>query len=68
MVPTAAIIGDKVFLVRNGTISVRQIEKGYGSLTNVEVRSGLEVGDRVITEQQELFKEGDQVRTVLKAF
>lgn len=68
VVPSAALIGDKVFLVTAGQVSVRQVERGYGSLTSVEIKSGLEVGDAIIVQEQELFKEGDQVRTVVKMF
>ena len=63
VVPTRALMGDKIFLVRNGVVSVTPIQRGYGSLTNVEVLKGLEEGDQVIVQDLELFKSGDRVRT-----
>ncbi len=63
IIPGTAIIGDRVFVVEDGLVSMRQIVKGYGSLTNVEILSGLEEGDQVIVEDLDLFKEGDRVRT-----
>ena len=67
IVPGTAIVGDKVLLVSNGIVSVKRIEKGFGSMTNVEILSGLSEGDLVIVDKLELFKDGDRVRTSLKA-
>lgn len=67
VVPSSAVIGDRVFLVRDGEVHMQQVQKGYGSLTSVEIIAGLEAGDRVIAEDQELFKDGDRVRVVEKA-
>lgn len=63
IIPGSAIIGDRVFVVKDGVVSIREIEKGYGSMTNVEVTSGLEEGEQVIVDQLDFFKAGDKVRT-----
>ncbi|MEM9157452.1 MAG: efflux RND transporter periplasmic adaptor subunit [Verrucomicrobiota bacterium] len=68
VIPRQALEGDKVYVVEGGVVSVRQVEKGYISLTNAEVRDGLELGDQVIVENLELFSEGDEVRTSLINF
>ncbi|MBC2605076.1 efflux RND transporter periplasmic adaptor subunit [Pelagicoccus albus] len=62
IIPGTAIIGDRVFAVEDGLVKMKKIEKGYGSMTNVEIVSGLEEGDLVIVEDLDLYKEGDQVR------
>lgn len=68
IIPGTAIIGDRVFVVEDGLVSMRQIEKGFGSMTNVEILSGLKEGDQVIVEDLDLFKVGDRVRTTEMIF
>lgn len=68
IIPGTAIIGDRVFVVEDGTVSIRKIEKGFGSMTNVEILTGLEEGEQVIVEDLDLFKEGDRVRTTELVF
>ncbi|EDY80451.1 efflux transporter, RND family, MFP subunit [Verrucomicrobiia bacterium DG1235] len=63
IIPGSAIIGDRVFVVENGEVSMKQIEKGFGSMTNVEILSGLEEGDQVIVSNLDMYKVGDRVRT-----
>lgn len=68
IIPGTAIIGDRVFVVEDGAVTMRQIEKGFGSMTNVEILSGLEEGEQVIVEDLDLFKIGDRVRTTEMIF
>ncbi len=68
IIPGSAIMGDRVFVVSHGEVSLRRIVKGYGSMTNVEIVEGLEEGDQVIVDDLELFKSGDRVRAELKDF
>lgn len=53
---------NKVFVVKNGRVERRTLEIGYVSLNNVQVRQGLEVGDLVIVDRLEEFREGQRVR------
>jgi len=39
------------------------VAKGYESLYQVEVVSGLAEGEQVVVEQQDRFREGERVRT-----
>lgn len=68
IIPGSAIIGDRVFVVEEGVISIREIVRGYGSMTNVEILSGLEEGEQVVVDQLDLYKEGDKVRTEIFTF
>jgi len=68
IIPGSAIIGDRVFVVEDGVVGMREIEKGYGSLTNVEILSGLKEGDQVIVEDLDMYKVGDSVRTTEMIF
>ena len=53
MVPTEAVVpeldGKKVFIARNGKAESRKVEVGIRTDKNVQVTSGLAVGDTVIT-------------------
>jgi len=62
IVPSAAIIGNRVFVVQDGTVHIRAIEKGFSSLTRVEIVSGLAEGELVIVDDLDLFKDGDRVK------
>ena len=61
IMPRRALIGDKVMVVNNGVIEVRSVESGYESLNEVEIVSGVSVGDLVVTEEIDLFRDGDRV-------
>jgi len=59
----AVFDSNKVFVVVNGRVERRELEIGFVALNVVEVRKGLEVGDRVIVDRLEEFREGQRVRT-----
>lgn len=63
VIPTRALIGEYVYVVSAGKVEQRQVEKGYGSMNQVEILKGLEDGEEVIVEQQDRFRDGDRVRT-----
>lgn len=54
---------NKVWVVKNGRVERRVLEVGYVSLNNVQVRKGLEVGEQVIADRVEDFREGQRVKT-----
>jgi RND family efflux transporter MFP subunit len=63
IIPRRALVGDYVYVVDGGTVSLRKVEKGYDSLNQVEILKGLDAGTFVIVEQQDRFRSGDRVRT-----
>ena len=63
LIPTRALVGDYVFVADGGVLTKRKVVKGYGSANLVEITSGLTVGDEVVVEQQDLFHDGERVRT-----
>jgi multidrug efflux system membrane fusion protein len=53
---------NKVFVVKNGQIERRVLEIGFIALNVVEVRKGLAVGDYVVVDRLEEFREGQRVK------
>ncbi len=53
---------DKVFVVKDGRVERRTLELGIVSLNNAQVRKGLAVGELVIVDRLEEFREGQRVR------
>jgi RND family efflux transporter MFP subunit len=70
LVPATAILREGeaayVFLVRAGRAERRPIEPGRAQRAHVEVRKGLEVGDRVVVRGQHLLQDGARVEVVTK--
>lgn len=64
IIPRRALIGDKVMVVSDGVVEVRSVEAGYESLNEVEILDGLEVGELVVTEELDLFRDGDRVAPI----
>ena len=63
MIPRRALFdSDKVFVVTNGRAQRRQVEVGYVSLTKVEIRKGVELGEYLIVDELERFRDGQRVR------
>lgn len=54
---------DKVYVVKDGRVERRKLALGIVSLNNAQVRKGLEVGELVIVDRLEDFREGQRVRT-----
>jgi RND family efflux transporter MFP subunit len=64
IMPRRALIGEKVMVVSDGIIEIRTVESGYESLNEVEIISGVEVGELVVIEELDLFRDGDRVNPV----
>jgi RND family efflux transporter MFP subunit len=65
LIPRRALFGNNVYVVENGRVHIRKVEVGYVSLTVVEITKGLTVGEQVIVEELDKFREGDRVSTKL---
>jgi RND family efflux transporter MFP subunit len=61
-IPRRALVGDYVYLVDGGRVIQRKVEKGYDSLSVVEILKGVDNGALVIVEQQDRFRSGERVR------
>jgi RND family efflux transporter MFP subunit len=63
IVPRRALLGDSLFVVKDGRVRLRKVSVGYVGLNVVEVTSGVDEGEEVITEELDTFRPGDRVRT-----
>jgi RND family efflux transporter MFP subunit len=63
LVPQRALYGGKLYVVKGGRVEVRTPKLGYTTENLIEVVSGLEAGEEVIVDKQDLFKEGQRVHS-----
>ena len=66
VVPVAAVrhgtTGDYVFVLKDDrTVAVRQVTRGHATVDKVQIATGLEVGERVITEGADRLRDGSRV-------
>jgi multidrug efflux system membrane fusion protein len=66
VVPVAAVrhgsTGDYVFVLKDDrTVAVRQVTRGQATVDKVQIATGLEVGERVITEGADRLRDGSRV-------
>jgi RND family efflux transporter MFP subunit len=64
LVPTSALVGNSIFVYNKttGRIELREVTKGFTSITMVEIVKGLSDGDLVVYEKVDLQRDGDRVR------
>ncbi|HEY9250770.1 MAG TPA: efflux RND transporter periplasmic adaptor subunit, partial [Rariglobus sp.] len=62
IIPRRALLGDFVLTVEGGRVKQRRVARGYESLNEVEIASGLKEGDVVITDNLDAYREGERVR------
>lgn len=62
IIPRRALVGSFVYVVEGSKVSLRSVQKGYESLNQVEIVTGLQAGEQVVVEQQDRFRDGDRVR------
>ena len=64
LIPRRALIGNLVYVVDNGEVEVRRVKPGYLGLNKAEILEGIEPGELVILEDQNLLKPGDHVKVL----
>jgi len=62
VVPRRALVGEYLYVANGSRLERRKIVKGYAGLNQVEILTGLKVGELVVVEQQDRFSEGQRVR------
>ena len=61
IVPRRALVGNSVYVVKDGRVEIRTVKTDYIWLDGAEVVQGLQPGDEVIVENQDTFHDGDRV-------
>ncbi|MDR2429612.1 MAG: efflux RND transporter periplasmic adaptor subunit [Puniceicoccales bacterium] len=62
LVPVNALMGESVYVVREGRTQRRKVETGYISVLTAEIRSGLEAGEQVVVRDVDLQRDGARVQ------
>jgi multidrug efflux pump subunit AcrA (membrane-fusion protein) len=63
VIPRRALVGDYVYVVKGGKLTLTKVEKGYESFNSIEILKGVDAGALVVVEQQDRFRSGQRVRT-----
>lgn len=63
LVPKSAVSGNKIWVVKDGTLSKKQVEIGAKAEKQTEIINGVTAEDLVVIKPDANLKEGDSVRT-----
>jgi len=67
VIPRRALQGEVVLVVnKEQRVEERKVKRGYESLNDVEILSGLAEGEQVITDDLDRFRAGDRVQVVVR--
>lgn len=61
LIPRRALFDNRIYVVADGKVQMRRVEVGYVALHVAEITKGIAVGDQVIVEELEKFRDGDRV-------
>ena len=64
-VPRKALMGNAVFVVKDGFVEIRNVKVGASNLLTAAIIKGLRDGEQVIVETPHLFRDGQKVSPVL---
>jgi len=65
IIPRKSLVGNLVFVEKNGLIEIREVQTGARNLNEVEITKGLKEGDHVVTQTPHLFHSGQSVKSSL---
>ena len=64
IIPSRAVLADRVFVVKDNVVKPRAVKVGFRNLERAEILDGLRDGEQVVVADQDLFKPGQRVRAV----
>ena len=64
IIPSRAVLADRVFIVKDNVVKPRTVKVGFRNLEHAEILDGLKDGEQVVVADQDLFKPGQRVRAV----
>jgi RND family efflux transporter MFP subunit len=65
IVPRRALFGSHLLVVKNGRVHLRPVAVGYVGLNEAEIPVGVEEGERVIVDEIDRFRDGENVRSTI---
>jgi RND family efflux transporter MFP subunit len=64
IVPSRAVLADRVLVVKDGVVKPRTVKIGFHNLERTEILDGLKEGEQVVVADQDLLKPGQRVRAI----
>jgi len=64
IIPSRAVLAERVLVVKDGVVKPRTVKIGFRNLERTEVLDGLKEGEEVVVADQDLFKPGQRVRAI----
>jgi RND family efflux transporter MFP subunit len=64
IIPSRAVLGDRVFVVQDNVVEPRTVKVGFHNLDHTEILDGLKEGEQVVVADQDLFRPGQRVRAI----
>ena len=64
IIPSRALVGDRIWVVRHGIVRPRAVKVGFRNIQRAEILEGLREGDQVIVADQDLLHTGQRVRAI----
>jgi RND family efflux transporter MFP subunit len=64
IIPSRAVLAERVLVVTNGVVKPRVVKIGFRNLERAEILEGLKEGEEVVVADQDLFKPGQRVRAI----
>lgn len=65
LLPSKSLIGNSVFVVKEGKAFIRSVKTGGRNLKSIEILKGLKVGDIVVYETPHILNDGQKVKPIL---
>jgi len=62
VIPRRALVGSRIYLVQEDQVVIREVQVGFRGLNKVQILEGIEPGESVIVENQDILQEGMRVR------
>jgi len=64
IIPSRAVLGGRVLVVKDDVVKPRNVKVGFHNLERAEILDGLHEGEQVVVADQDLFRPGQRVRAV----
>lgn len=66
IIPSSAVLGGRVLVVKDNMIEPRDVKVGFRNLERAEILNGLHEGEQVVIADQDLFRPGQHVRAIVR--